>query len=96
MDVNGLLCPNQSGFGPFDSCENQLLSVIHDIFATFDQLTFFINNFLDISKAFDRLWHEGLLFKLQHVGIAQNLYSLLKSFLRNRFQQVVLNGQCCS
>ena len=53
-------------------------------------------NFLDISKAFDKVWHEGLLFKLEHIGISGNLLNLLKRFLSNRFQQVVLNGQCSS
>ena len=53
-------------------------------------------NFLDILKAFDKVWHEGLLFKLERIGISGNLLSLLKSFLSNRFQQVVLNGQCSS
>ena len=47
-------------------------------------------------KAFDRVWHEGLLFKLECIGISGNLLSLLKSFLSNRFQRVVLNGQCSS
>ena len=51
-------------------------------------------NFLDISKAFDKVWHERLLFKLEHIGISGNLLSLLKSFLKNRFQKVVLNDQC--
>ena len=51
-------------------------------------------NFLDITKAFDKVWHEGLLFKLEHIGISGNLLSLLKSFLNNRFQRVVLNDQC--
>ena len=45
-------------------------------------------------KAFDRVWHEGLLFKLECIGISGNLLSLLKSFLSSRFQRVVLNGQC--
>ena len=53
-------------------------------------------NFLDILKAFDKVWHEGLLFKLECIGISGNLLSLLKSFLSNRFQRVVLNGQCSS
>ena len=51
-------------------------------------------NFLDVSKAFDKVWHEGLLFKLERIGISGNLLSLLKLFLSNKFQQVVLNGQC--
>ena len=42
-------------------------------------------NFLDILKAFDKMWHQGLLFKLEHIGISGNLLSLLKSFLSNIF-----------
>ena len=89
---------NQSGFRPFDSCENQLLSIVHDIYANFDQnpTLEMRGNFLDISKAFDKVWHEGLLFKLECIGISGNLLSILKSFLSNRFQRVVLNSQCSS
>ena len=95
---NSLLCPNQSGFHPFDSCENQLLSIVHDIYGNFDQhpTLEMRANFLDISKALDKVWHEGLLFKVERIGISGNLLSLLRSFLSNRFQRVVLNGQCSS
>ena len=73
-------------------------SAVHDIYANFDQYpTLEMRaNFLDISKAFDKVWHEGLLFKLECIGISGNLLSLLESFLSNGFQQVVLNGQCSS
>ena len=93
-----MIMNQESGFRPFDSCENQLLSIVHDIYANFDQnpTLEMRANFLDISKAFDKVWHEGLLFKLECIGISGNLLSLLKSFLSNRFQQVVLNGQCSS
>ena len=53
-------------------------------------------NFLDISKALEKVWHEGLLFKLERIGISGNLLNLLKSFLSNIFQRVALNGQCSS
>ena len=46
--------------------------------------------FLDISKAFDRVCHEGLLSKLKLYGINCPLLNLLKSFLTNRFQRVVV------
>ena len=49
--------------------------------------------FLDILKAFDKVWHEGLLFKLKSVGISGELYSLLENYLSGRFQRVILNGQ---
>ena len=81
-----------------DSCENQLLSIVHDIYANFDQHPTLevIANFLDISKTFERVCHEGLLFKLDRIGISGNLLSLARSFLSNRFQQVVLKVQCSS
>ena len=96
LEESYLLSPHQSGFRSSDSCQSQLLSIVHDIYASFDQLpTLEVRaNFLDISKVFDKVWHKELLFKLEHIGISGNLLSLLKSFLNNRFQRVVLNDQC--
>ena len=98
LDENSFLCSNQSGFCPFNSCENQLLSVVYDIYANFDRhSTLAVRaNFLDISKAFDKVSHERLLFKLERIGISGNLLSLLRSCLSNTFQRLVLNGQCSS
>ena len=48
---------------------------------------------LDISKAFDKVWHEGLLTKLRSYGITGPLHSLLASFLKDRQISVVLDGQ---
>ena len=45
-----------------------------------------------MSKAFDKLWHDGLLFKLQRNGIEGQLLQLFKSYLSNRKQRVVING----
>ena len=52
--------------------------------------------FLDISKAFDKVWHQGLLYKLKHNGISGNLLETLTDFLKDRKQRVVLNGQTFS
>ena len=49
--------------------------------------------FLDISKAFGKVWHEGLLYKLKSMDISEELYNLLESYLSGRFQRVVLNVQ---
>ena len=49
--------------------------------------------FLDISKAFDKVWHDGLLYKLKRNGINGDLLKLIESFLSDRYQRVVLNGQ---
>ena len=48
---------------------------------------------LDISKAFDRVWHAGLLHKLKSYGISGQIFGLISSFLSNRRLQVVLDGK---
>ena len=52
--------------------------------------------FLDISKAFDKVWHKGLLYKLKPVSTSGELCNLLQNYLSGRFQRVVLNGQTSS
>ena len=47
----------------------------------------------DISKAFDRVWHAGLLQKLKSYRISGQIYDLILLFLSNRWLQVVLNGK---
>ena len=91
-----LILANQSGFKPGDSCINQLLSITHNIYKSFDDGYEVRGVFLDISKAFDKVWHDGLIFKLQENGISGNLLNVLKHFLTNRKQRVVLNGQSSS
>ena len=46
-----------------------------------------------ISKAFEEVWHKGLLLKLKSYGVEGGLLSLLECYLSNREQRVVLNGQ---
>ena len=48
---------------------------------------------LDISKAFDRVWHAGLLHKLKSYGISGQIFGLISSFLNNRRLRVVLDGK---
>ena len=96
LDREKLLNTNQSGFRPSDSCVNQLLIITHEIFSSFDcNPSLEVRSiFLEISKAFDKVWHEGLLYKLKSFGISGNLLNLIKPYLTDRFQRVLLNGQC--
>ena len=54
---------NLLNFGPNDSCINQLISITHNIYRAFDaSLSLEVRGvFLDLSKAFDKVWHKGLL-----------------------------------
>ena len=58
---NKLITPQKSGFKPGDSCINQLLSIAHEIYKSFDDGFELRSVFLDISKAFDKVWHDGII-----------------------------------
>ena len=68
LNQNDLISPAQSGFKPGDSCINQLLSITHEIYHSMDEEYKIRGVFLDISKVFDKAWHEGLVFKLKENG----------------------------
>ena len=87
LEEQKLLSADQSGFRENDSCVNQLLSIVLNIYSAFDAYPTLESRgvFLDISKAFDKVWHEGLIFKLKSMGISEALLELIKSFLVHRF-----------
>ena len=86
---NHLISHSQSGFKPGDSCINQLLSITHEIYKSFDDGPDVRGVFLDISKAFDKVWHKGILYKLKQNSISGNLLDTITDFL-NCWQQRVL------
>ena len=71
IDTRNMLSVYQSGFCPSDSCLHQLILIAHDIYNAFDaNLSLEVRGvFLDITKAFDGVWHKGLLYKLKCMGI---------------------------
>ena len=71
-----------------------LLTVVSDRFArTFNRSGATRAVALDISKAFDRVWHAGLLHKLKSYGISGQIFGLISFFLSNRQLRVVLDGK---
>ena len=89
LNDNNFLNNNQSGFRLGDSCIHQLLSITHEIYKAFytNPSLDVREPFLDLSKAFDRVWHDGLMYKLKILGICGNYYELLHSFLSDRHQR---------
>ena len=69
---NKLILSNQSGFKPDDSCINQLLSTTHEICESFDVGLEVRSVLLDISKAFDKVWHDDIIYKLTQNEISGN------------------------
>ena len=93
---NDLISQNQSAFKPGDSCINQLLAITHEIYKSFDACLNVRDVLLDISKTFDKVWHQGLLYKLKQNGISGNLLETLTDFLNDHKQKAALNGQSSS
>ena len=90
-----ILNPDQLCFRLSDSYVDQLIAVTYEIFEAFDcnPRLEVRSVFLDISKSFDKVWNEGLLYKLKLVGISGELYNLLENYPSGSFQRVALNGQ---
>ena len=90
VEENKLLSMYESGFQSNDSCVNQLLSIVHNLYKGFDAYPTLETSgvFLDMSKAFHKVWHQGLIFKLK----SDSLLNLIESFVSNSFQRVLLNG----
>ena len=88
-----LISHNQLGFKPGDSCINQLLCITHGIYQSLDEGLETRGIFLDISKTFDKVWYQGLPFKLKQNGISGNLLNVITDFLHQREQRVLLIGQ---
>ena len=78
---NKLFIECQSGFSPGDSCVAQLLSVTHEIYKSLDcNLPYNIRGtFPDFSKAFDKVWDKGLIFKLKSYGVDGSLLKLMEN-----------------
>ena len=80
LNANKLITKKQSGFRPGDSTTNQLLFLADEIHqALEDTKSLEVHAvLLDISKAFDKVWHDGLIFKLKQNGISGCLLQLFE------------------
>ena len=81
---NKRFTPSQSGFLPGDSCIAQLLSILHAIETAFDENpTGDVRDvFLDIFKAFDKVWHDDLIFKSKAYSIKVSYFLYLKTIFK--------------
>ena len=92
---NELFYKYQSGFLPGHSTVYQLIELFHNIASALDRKEYSCIVFCDLSKAFDKVWHKGLLFKLCQYGTNGNLLPWFSSYLSSR-QQAVTYGNATS
>ena len=97
-DKNILLClsPNmcdlQSGFRRKDGTAHQLTRLVHEWSQALDKDQYVGTVFFDLKKAFDKVWHKGLLIKLEFAGIIQRALSWIRNYLSVRYQCVKINN----
>ena len=92
FDRHNILKDNQYGFRKKRSCETQLIVTVQEIASRLsrgDQVDIIL---LDFEKAFDKVSHSRLLYKMDYYGVRGIAHSWIKAFLSNRKQEVVLQG----
>ena len=89
---NAVISIHQSGFTPGDSTVHQLVYLYNTFLKALNDKKDVRIVFCDQSKAFDRVWHQGLLYKLECIGVAGDLLRWFQSYLDNREQRVIIHG----
>ena len=92
FDKYNVLDDAQHGFRKYRSCVSQLISTLNDFANALLGRKQIDAILLDFSKVFDKVDHEGLLLKLEHLGIRGPLLNWVRSFLIGRDQRVVVDG----
>ena len=92
LNTIGFFYKFQSGFRPGDSTVMQLVYIVHKIYEALEEGSEMRAVFLDISKAFDRVWHRGLIAKLRSIGVEGNLLNWFISYHSCRKQRVIIEG----
>ena len=89
---NNIISKQQAAYLPSDSTAQQLLSMIHLIKTTMASNNIAHGVFLDVSAAFDAVWHKGLLAKLEQINISGSVLQLFSSYLNDRKAVTVIEG----
>ena len=94
LEGSHILAPFQHGFRKRHSCETQHVSSIEDLARHLDKRDQLDLLILDFSKAFDKVKHQRLLYKLKFFGIDSKINKWIENWLVTREQRVVIDGIC--
>ena len=89
---NNIISDKQAAYLKGDSTVSQLLYIVHNIRQNWGINLITQGLFLDVSAAFDKVWHNGLLAKLDQIGVEGIFLDTLRSYLADRKQIVVVDG----
>jgi len=89
-DINTKIPTHQFGFRENHSNTQQCHRIVNEVLKSLEEKKLCTAAFLDIQQAFDRVWHDGLLYKLK-ATFPTRYYLLLKSYLTDRYSQIKYN-----
>ena len=88
----GFINKHQSGFKRAKSTDDHLFRLSQSIMESFDRGEHVVAAFVDVEKAFDNTWHNGLRFKIFHLDLSTKMTRWLSDFLVGRLIQVNVNN----
>ncbi|KAK7093030.1 hypothetical protein V1264_008689 [Littorina saxatilis] len=94
LETQSIIAPEQAGFRQYRSTEDQTTHLSQVIEDAFQAKKAVLAVFIDLQKAFDKVWKDGLLVKLLRCGIRGNMFQWTKSYLHNRRARVSVDGRC--
>ena len=92
LEKNNILSSTQTGYRKFRSTEDQLAYLAQDIENAFQEKKKLLAVFFDLSRAFDKVWKEGLILKLLQTGVRKNMHMWIHHYLFARTARVKLDG----
>ena len=93
LDKHNILSPHQSGFRKNHSTKDLILQLTNDIINNFNKYEYTGAVMFDLEKAFDKVWHQGLLYKLKQINTPTYLLNWIGSFLANRSFYIQYNQE---
>ncbi|KAG5872933.1 RNA-directed DNA polymerase from mobile element jockey, partial [Gonioctena quinquepunctata] len=93
FEINNILPPFQHGFRAEHSTQNALIGLTTDVEKNLNSGHCTVAIFLDIQKAFDKVWHDGLIKKLIELHLPEHFIRLLISYIRNRKTRVKIGTE---
>ena len=92
LEQIGFINKHQSGFRRAKSTDDHLFRLSQSVMESFNRVEHVVAAFLDVGKAFDNVWHNGLRYKIFQLDLPTKLTHWLSDFLVGRVIQVNVNG----
>ena len=92
LKQNQIIIPQQFGFREKHSCTQQLLRVTEHTIMELNKNRYTQLVLLDVEKAFDSVWHDALIYKLQKIETPEYIIRIIRSYLTNRRMYITVNG----